>query len=86
MKKRFSIGYDLNENGRYDSLMRRLRDLGAEPSLPTQWLLLSSLTAEEIRLDLQAYIDPADRLLVTQVASMSCRNLINDERFERGAA
>jgi hypothetical protein len=86
MSKRFAISFELDDNGRYDSLVLRLRHLGAVPVLPTQWLLLTSLTADEIRRDLQDHLDPADRLLVTQVTSMSSRNLINDEQFGRGAA
>jgi hypothetical protein len=86
MSKRFAISFELDDNRRYDSLVLRLRHLGAVPVLPTQWLLLTSLTADEIRRDLQDHIDTADRLLVTQVTSMSSRNLISDEQFGRGAA
>jgi hypothetical protein len=86
MKKRVSISFDLDDNRRYDALALRLYHLGAVLMLPTQWFLLTSLTVDEIRRDLQAYIDPADRLLVTQFTSMSFRNLINDDKLERGAA
>jgi hypothetical protein len=54
--------------------------------MPTQWILLTPLTVEEVRRELQGYIDPADRLLVTQVASMSSRNLINSDVLGKGAA
>jgi hypothetical protein len=83
---RISISFDLDQDGRYDALVRRLRQHEAFPVLPTQWMLLTPLTVDEIRGDLQSYINPSDRLLVTQVASMSSRNLIDDEGFERGAA
>lgn len=86
MSKRFAISFELDDNRSYDSLVLRLRHLGAVPVLPTQWLLSTSLTADEIRRDIQGHIDTADRLLVTQVTSMSSRNLIDDERFRRGAA
>jgi len=86
MIKRISISYELDDNRCYDSLIRRLRQLGADPKLPTQWFLHSSDSVDEIKRDLQAYIDPADRLLVTEVTSMSSRNLINSDKSGRGAA
>ena len=84
--KRVSISFDLDDNRRYDSLTQRLQHYDAIPVLPTQWIFLTSLSIDEIRRDLQAYIDPADRLLVTHVASMSFRNLINNDKITRGAA
>jgi hypothetical protein len=84
--RRISISYELREDRCYDSLIQRLHYLGAEPRLPTQWILLTTLTAEEIRRDLQDYIDSADRLLVTQVTSMSYRNLITSDKVGSGAA
>jgi PIN domain nuclease of toxin-antitoxin system len=54
--------------------------------MPTQWILLTTLTLDEIRRELQPHIDPSDRLLITQVASMSYRNLICGVKFGRGAA
>jgi len=86
MKKRVSISLDLADNCCYDSLALRLNQLGAVLVLPTQWFLLTSLTVSEVTKDLQAYIDPADRLLVTQVSSMSFRNLINNDKFGSSAA
>ncbi len=84
--RKISISFDLREDRPYDSFFLRLLYFGAEERLPTQWILLTSLTVDEIKRDLQSHIDPADRLLVTQVTSMSSRNLINDEQFGRGAA
>jgi hypothetical protein len=86
MQKRLSISFELREDRGYDSLVLRLRHHDAVPVLPTQWILLTSLTVDEIRRDLQTYIDPADRLLVTQVASMSSRNLIDNDKFGTGTA
>lgn len=86
MTKRFAISFELDNNRCYDSLFRRLLNLGAVPVLPTQWILLTSLVGDEIKRDLQNHIEPTDRLLVTQVASMSFRNLINSDEFERDAA
>jgi hypothetical protein len=86
MKRRLSISFELREDRSYDSLILRLRHLGAVPVLPTQWILLTSLTVDAIKRDLQAHIDSADRILVTHVTSMSFRNLINDDKLGRGAA
>ena len=86
MKKRVSISYELRDDRCYDSLVRRLRHYEAVPVLPAQWILLTSLTVDELRRDLQTYIEPADRLLITQVASMSSRDLIDNDDFGIGVA
>jgi hypothetical protein len=78
MLKSISIGLELNESSNYDALARRLRHHGATIVLPMQWMLQTSLMAEDIRKDVQAYLGPADRLLVTQVTSLSFWNLIDD--------
>jgi len=86
MKRRLSISFELREDRPYDSLVLRLLHLGAVPVLPTQWILLTLLTVDEIKRDLQVHIDPADRILVTQVTLMSFRNLINNDKLRKGAA
>ena len=89
MKKRVSISLELSGDSlerRCDFLDRWFRHHEAVRVMPTQWILLTSLTVSEIRREVQSYIDPADRLLVSQVASMSYRNLINADKFGRGAA
>lgn len=82
---RISITFELCGDRRYDAFFLRLRHYGASPKLPAQWVLLTAATVHEIRRDLQTYIDPADRLLVTQVGSMSHQNPINED-FGMGAA
>jgi hypothetical protein len=84
--RKISISFDLREARSYDSFFLRLVYHGAEQRLPTQWILLTSLTVDEIKRDLQSHIDPADRLLITQVTLMSFRNLIDNDTFGRGAA
>ena len=84
--RKLSISFDLREDRSYDSFFLRLLYHGAEERLPTQWILVTSLRVDEIRRDLQDHIDTADRLLVTQVTSMSFRNLINNEKSGRSAA
>jgi hypothetical protein len=86
MKKYVSIGFELDDNRRYDSLARRLHHHGAVLVLPMQWFLETKLEVDEVKRDLQAYLDPADRLLVTEVNRMSSRNLINADKIDRGAA
>jgi len=83
---KISISFDLREDRSYDSFFLRLLYRGAVECLPTQWILVTSLRVDEIRRDLQDHIDSADRLLVTQVMSMSFRNLIDNDKFGRGAA
>ena len=89
MKKRISISVELSG----ESLERRDCSLAqwfhyheAVQVMPTQWVLLTPLAVDEIRRELQRYVDPADRLLVTEVASMSYRNLITDDKIGKGAA
>ena len=84
--RKISISFDLREDRSYDSFFLRLLYHGAEERLPTQWILVTSLRADEIRRDLQDHLDPADRLLITQVMSMSFRNLIDNDKSGRGAA
>ena len=86
MKNQISISFELREDRSYDSFFLRLCFFGAEERLPGIWIARSSLAVDEIKRDLQAHLDPADRLLVTQVTSMSARNLIYNEESGRGAA
>jgi hypothetical protein len=62
------IGYDLDKPGQdYTDLIRRLKQLGASRILKSDWLLRSNtLSAEQIRDDLQHYIDANDRILVSE--------------------
>jgi len=85
MKRRISISYELGEHRHYNSFFRRLRYLGAEPVMNTQWVLQTPFTVEEIEKDLRRHLDPADRLLVTHFGAMSSRNLINTDKFGGGA-
>jgi hypothetical protein len=86
LKNQISISFELCENRSYDSFFLQLCYWGAGERLPGLGIVRSSLTVDEIKRDLEVHIDTADRLIVAQVTSMSCRNLINDDKFERGAA
>ena len=86
MKRRLSISFESDDDRCCASLYRRLLQLEAIQVLPKQWIVLTGLTADELRRDLQSYIDPADRILITHVVSMSFRNLVNADRFGKGAA
>lgn len=89
MKHRISISFELSGDGperQWEAVDRWLYNHEAVQALPTQWVALTLLTADQVRRELQPLIDPADRLLVSQVTSMSFRNLINDDKFGKGAA
>jgi hypothetical protein len=89
MKRRISIGFELSGESferRLGSLDRWLRCHHAIHVMPSEWILVTPLTVDEIRRELQAFLDPVDRLLVKQVTSMSSQNLIDNDRFGRGAA
>lgn len=59
------VSYDLNRPGQdYQSLFTRLQQLGAKRILYSQWMLTTSMTAVELRDDLQRFIDSSDMLLV----------------------
>jgi hypothetical protein len=73
---RYTINFDLDHREGYDKFFRRLHDLHAEPLLSGQWCIQTAVSADELRKDLQAYIDPADRIVIAQVGLMSTRNPI----------
>jgi len=82
--RRISISYELGEDRRYDDFFRRLDCLGAVPVMKSQWVLQTPFTIEQLEKDLRARIDPADRLLITDVGAMSSRNLINKDKIGSG--
>ena len=64
--KKYRVGYDLDKPGQdYHPLIKRLRSLGAQRALESDWVLRSTASAVEIRDDLMRFIDSNDRLLVT---------------------
>lgn len=64
--KTYRIGYDLDKPGQdYHPLIKRLKALGAQRVLESDWLLKNTASASEIRDDLTRFIDSNDRLLVT---------------------
>jgi hypothetical protein len=72
------VSYDLHTPGQnYPAIVQRLQALGAKRVLFSQWMLKSSMTAEQLRDDLVRYIDVNDRILVVDVtnAPMAWRNL-----------
>jgi len=82
--RRISITFELREDRHYDSFFRRLRCLGAEPVMNTQWDLQTGFTVEELERDLRRHLDPADRLRVMYAGAMSARNLIGTHKFGNG--
>lgn len=63
--KKHLVSYDLDKPGQdYHPLIARLRELGAERVLYSEWLLRSESGCAEVRDDLKRFIDGSDRLLV----------------------
>jgi hypothetical protein len=84
MKRRLSITLRLEPDGDYAALNLRLIYHGAEFVADNHFLVVSTLTPDELRRDLQQYVDPADGILVEHVALMSYRNIPSAERFGTG--
>ena len=64
------VSYDLNRPGQdYQALINRLTQLGAKHILYSQWMLKSTMTAAQLRDDLQRLIDATDMLLVVDVTN-----------------
>jgi hypothetical protein len=73
------IGYDLDKPGQdYSDLLARLRALGAVRVLKSDWLLgHNSTTPEQIRNDLQRFLDSNDRIIVGELRNNAAwRNLL----------
>lgn len=89
MKRRFSITINLNgdsperECAAVAGWLRRHR---AEAVTDGQWFILTTLTAEEVRKQLDGFLDPSDRIVVIQIGAVSARNLIGIESSEAGVA
>lgn len=70
--KLHSVSYDLLAPGKdYQKLYDRLAALGGKRVLYSQWMLKGQFTAEQLRDDLNRYIDTNDRLLVICVTDGS---------------
>ena len=62
------IAYDLDKPGQdYTDLIARLKELKAVRILKSDWLLEHSASPEEIRKDLQRFLDANDRIMVSEV-------------------
>ena len=70
MNRTYTIQYDLLKPGQnYDKLISAIQSLGsiwAKP-LASCFAVVTTMTAAQIRDSLTPYLDPNDRLLVTQV-------------------
>lgn len=74
--KRISVRFELNGDGtesRHYSLGLWLAYRDAVPVRETEWVLITPLTAEEVRCQLQTLIGPGDLLEVTHAGAMSVR-------------
>lgn len=85
---RMSVSIELageSPERRAESIAQWLQRHLAVQVMPAQWHILTYLAADEIRQEIEKLLDPADRLLVTQVwGRMSHRNLFHNE--QSGAA
>ncbi|MBZ5706078.1 MAG: hypothetical protein LAN63_12040 [Acidobacteriia bacterium] len=77
------VGYDLDKPGQqYQALINRLVELGARKILLSDWLLVNTATPEQIRNDLDRFLDKNDRIIVAELKNNAAwRNLLlsNDE-------
>ena len=65
----FLVSYDLINPGQaYPPIVGRLEALGAKKVLFSEWMLRGSMTATQLRDDLQRYMDANDQLLVIDIS------------------
>ncbi|WP_170566008.1 CRISPR-associated protein Cas2 [Ruegeria atlantica] len=62
----FAISYDLVAQNGYKPLFCRLEELGAVKTQLSFWLVKSNNTAQEVKNDLEDFIDDNDRLMVIE--------------------
>ncbi|HEV8415818.1 MAG TPA: hypothetical protein VGQ49_19665 [Bryobacteraceae bacterium] len=88
MAKPYLISYDLDKPGQnYPRLIARLQAHGAVRVLLSQWALTSTWSAEQLRNDLQAYMDTNDRILVVEISGQwAYSNIMASENFKQIAA
>jgi hypothetical protein len=87
--KAYLISYDLDKPGQnYQRISARLIQHGAVRVLLSQWALKTTLSATQLRNDLQANgIDASDRLLVTELlGEWAFYNVLASEQFKQIAA
>ncbi len=68
--KCYMIGYDLNRPGQnYEELEDAIKSLGTWwHNLDSTWIVMTGMSAAEIRDNLSSHIDRNDKLLVAQLA------------------
>jgi hypothetical protein len=77
-----AVSITLNGDGRIGGLSQELLGLRAKVVMPWQWIVLTAMTSEQLKIRLQRHIDPSDRLMVARIDSAASQNLINDIRLE----
>jgi hypothetical protein len=64
----YMVSYDLDKPGQdYPDLITRLETIKARRILFSQWFLISERTPEQVRDDLQRFLDSNDRILVVEL-------------------
>ena len=72
MTRTYTIQYDLLKPGQnYDKLIPAIKQLGTTWAKPLEscFAIVTTMTAAQIRDSLTPYLDPNDRLLVTQIGA-----------------
>jgi hypothetical protein len=72
----FFVTYDLMKRTDYHTLWKVLEQYKAERVLLSTWALQGDYTALELRNSLSKFIDPGDRLLVSESAASASKNLL----------
>jgi hypothetical protein len=74
------IAYDLDKPGQdYTDLIARLKELKAVRILKSDWLLENTASPEDVRNDLQRFMDTNDRIIVSEVYNNAAwKNLLAD--------
>jgi hypothetical protein len=71
----YLISYDLDKpEQNYSGLLGRLRELGAQRFLYSEWFLINAANAQQIRDDLMRFIDNNDRILVAEIKNHAAWN------------
>ena len=87
--KTFLVSYDLDKPGQnYEKLSARLKEWRAIRILYSEWVLRASISAADLRDDLQRYVDANDMLLVVVLTGEAAWTslMITDQSFKNALA
>jgi shikimate 5-dehydrogenase len=87
--KTYLISYDLDKPGQnYEKLIARLKEIGAVKALYSEWIIRNTVSAKDIRDDLNRFIDGNDMLLVVALTGEAAWTslMISDQAFKDALA